>query len=137
MPAADVALWKRDATGAQGWHAKASAGSRAELCAEAGALRLDFTLAGHGAWAIARREIEAGEEPAQAELARLCSLFGEPAREVHGPELEYALADCNRRLARAIRAGRYDEARAALLAHLRRSVEEKLAISNPKALPGK
>ena len=36
MPAADVALWKRDATGAQGWHAKASAGSRAELCAEAG-----------------------------------------------------------------------------------------------------
>jgi hypothetical protein len=57
MPAADVALWKRDATGAQGWHAKASAGSRAELCAEAGALRLDFTLAGHGAWAIARREV--------------------------------------------------------------------------------
>ncbi|HEX6063112.1 MAG TPA: DUF6285 domain-containing protein [Longimicrobiales bacterium] len=89
------------------------------------------------AMAIAQREIEAGEEPAQAELARLRSLFDESAREVHGRELDSALADCNRRLARAIRSGRYDEERAALLAHLRRTVEEKLAISNPKALAGK
>jgi hypothetical protein len=89
------------------------------------------------AMAIARREIEAGEESARAELARLRSLCGESAREVQGLELDSALADCNRRLARDIRAGRYDEDRAALLAHLRRTVEEKLAISNPKALAGK
>ncbi|MGQ0751639.1 MAG: DUF6285 domain-containing protein [Betaproteobacteria bacterium] len=89
------------------------------------------------ALAIARREMEAGEESAQSELARLRSLFGESAREVHGLELHFALADCNRRLAGDIRAGRYDDERAALLAHLRRTVEEKLAISNPKALAGK
>jgi hypothetical protein len=89
------------------------------------------------AMAIARREIEAGEGPMQAELTRLRSLFGEPGREAHGHALEFELAECNRRLARDIRAGRYDDERAALLAHLRKTVEEKLAISNPKAYAGK
>ena len=60
-----------------------------------------------------------------------------PGTEYVRIELQYALADCNRRLARAIRSGRYDKEHAALLVHLRRSVEEKLAVSNPKALTAK
>lgn len=89
------------------------------------------------ALAIARREIEAGEAPARSEFARLCSLFAEAPRELAGNALACALADYNRRLANAIRAGRFDqEERAVLLEHLRRTTEAKLAVSNPKALNG-
>jgi hypothetical protein len=89
------------------------------------------------AMVIARREIEAGEESAQSELTRLRGLFGESAHNVHGFDLHSALADRNRRLARDIRAGRYESDNSAVLAHLRRTVEEKLAVSNPKGLSGK
>ena len=40
-----------------GWSANAARGSRASLRTEDGALRLDYTLAGHGAFAIARCEM--------------------------------------------------------------------------------
>lgn len=88
------------------------------------------------AMAIARREIEAGEEPARAELRRLRVLFSEGSNEPDANERRGTVADYNRRLVQAIRAGRYDSDNAALLEHLRRTTEEKLAISNPKALSG-
>lgn len=87
------------------------------------------------AMAIARREIEAGEAPLRAEYERLVTLLGEPAGTPGAGMLAPSVADYNRRLAERIRAGRFDhEGRAALLAHLRRTTEARLAISNPKAL---
>ncbi len=54
----DVVLFDPLGVGSQGWHANAAAGSHAALERETGgALRLGFELAGHGAWAIARRDI--------------------------------------------------------------------------------
>lgn len=90
------------------------------------------------ALAIARREIEAGDAPLRAEFERLTMLLSEIPREVTGEALPAALADYNRRLASQIRAGRFDrEERAVLLEHLRKTTEEKLAVSNPKALRAK
>ncbi|MCI3953255.1 MAG: hypothetical protein K0R53_2754, partial [Burkholderiales bacterium] len=88
------------------------------------------------AMAIARREIETGEGSARAELRRLRVLFSEAPSEPDANELRGTVADYNRRLVQAIRAGRYDSDNAALLEHLRRTAAEKLAISNPKALSG-
>ncbi|MNC93355.1 hypothetical protein D3C83_99650 [compost metagenome] len=62
-------------------------------------------------------------------------LLAEIPCEVTGEALPAALADYNRRLASQIRAGRFDrEERAVLLEHLRKTTQEKLAVSNPKAL---
>jgi hypothetical protein len=89
------------------------------------------------ALAIAQREIEAGPAPARAEWERLRSLLGERPGAPGGEALYAGLAGYNRRLASAIRAGRFDgPERAALLEHLRRTTEEKLAVSNPRALLG-
>lgn len=60
---APLVLWGGDAAERADcdWKASASAGSRAALALGAGpedrALRFDFALAGHGAWAIARRDL--------------------------------------------------------------------------------
>jgi hypothetical protein len=87
------------------------------------------------AMAIAQREIEAGDAPARAEYLRLCRLLSEPHAPLAGDALYGALASYNRRLANEIRAGRFDAGeQAAMLAHLRRTNAEKLAVSNPKAL---
>ena len=53
----DVALFDRSRPSPAGWSATAAKGSQALLLAEEGALRFDYTLAGHGAFAIARREL--------------------------------------------------------------------------------
>ena len=59
----DLELWDGDAATGGQWHANAADGSSAQLTVEAGApraaLRFDFTLAGHGAWVILRKEIAA------------------------------------------------------------------------------
>lgn len=90
------------------------------------------------AMAIALREIEAGEAPARAEFDRFRELFSEPSRPLAGEALNAALAGYNLRLAKEIRAGRFDgRERAAMLEHLRRTAAEKLAVSNPKALDSK
>jgi hypothetical protein len=87
------------------------------------------------AMAIAQREIEAGDARLRDEHERLSKLLAERAGSPAGDALHGALEDYNRRLAREIRAGRFDgEERAAMLDHLRRTTEEKLAISNPKLL---
>ena len=91
------------------------------------------------AMAIARREIEAGDGPGLAECGRLRRLLLSQGDELrHGSALTGVLEGYNRRLANEIRAGRFDGvARAEMLEHLRLTTEDKLAISNPKALPGK
>lgn len=54
-------LWSGAGSDLGGWGANAAPGSRANLAVESGArgsaLRFDFSLAGHGAWAIARRDV--------------------------------------------------------------------------------
>jgi hypothetical protein len=90
------------------------------------------------AMAIAQREIEAGDAPGRAEYERLRNLLSGRSEPPAQDALYRALESYNRRLADEIRAGRFDgRERAAMLEHLRRTTEEKLAVSNPKALHGK
>ena len=85
--------------------------------------------------AIAQREIAAGDASLVAERGRLRTLLPETAATPAGTALPDEVAGYNRRLAREIRAGRFDgDGRAVLLEHLRRATEEKLAVSNPKML---
>ena|SRR5688572_17658083 len=88
------------------------------------------------AMAIAQREVAAGDAPLAAECGRLRALLSENAAPpAAGAALSDVAAGYNRRLAGEIRAGRFDgEERAALLEHLRRATNEKLAVSNPKLL---
>ena len=87
------------------------------------------------AMAIAAREHAAGAAAAEAEFARLRSLFAERPQPPTGAPLYAALAGYNRRLATGIRAGRFDEKeRAALLEHLEQTATDKLAVANPKVL---
>ena len=81
------------------------------------------------ALAIAGRDLAAPDAGA-AELARVEALLPGPGGGTA------ALREATAHLARAIREGRFDEgeARASLLAHLRRTVRERLAVSNPRAL---
>lgn len=84
------------------------------------------------ALAIAGRGLAAPDASA-GELARLADLL--PGMEP-GEEASAALREATARLAKAIREGRFHEgeARASLLAHLRQTVRERLAVSNPRAL---
>jgi hypothetical protein len=86
---------------------------------------------------IAARELEgAGGDPA-AELARLRSLMPEWNPASH--DMRVALREGNARLAGSVRAGRFDADphRGELLEHLRRTTEERLAVSNPRLLTRK
>ena len=86
------------------------------------------------AMAIAQREIAAGDAPARAEHNRLQKLYSEPADLPAGDTLHSGLTSYNQRLAEGIRAGKFDgQSRSAMMEHLRRTTEEKLAVSNPKA----
>jgi hypothetical protein len=90
------------------------------------------------ALAIVERELAAGDAAARAECERLRTLLAGPFEPLAGDALPAALARYNQRLADDIRAGGFDgEARGALLDHLRQTTEEKLAVSNPKVLPGR
>jgi len=90
------------------------------------------------AMAIAARESAAGERPLARELARLCSLYKETTPPISGHDaLERELALRNARLARDIRAGRYDRqdsVRQTVWDHLLETTREKLRESNPKYL---
>ncbi len=72
--------------------------------------------------AILEREATHGPEADAAELARLKKLLG---REGSLPEL-------NAELASQLREGRRDETDSELMAHLRATIADKIAISNPK-----
>ena len=97
-------------------------------------LRYDALMIAN-AMIIAAREHAGGETTAQAELARLHDLLAERGESAAGTALAEDLAQCNRRLAAAIRTGRFDgKERQSLLAHLEQTAADELAISNPRAL---
>jgi hypothetical protein len=72
--------------------------------------------------AILEREATHGPAADAGEQARLQALLGRDG----------SLATLNTELARQLRAGTRDESDAALMAHLRATIADKIAISNPK-----
>lgn len=88
------------------------------------------------AMAIAGRQLRAGEAPARAELQSLHTLPGMQAAD--GAADAAALRCFNRGLVARIRAGEADPGQPLhqpLHAHLRAVARQRLAESNPKALP--
>jgi Domain of unknown function (DUF6285) len=86
------------------------------------------------AMAIAAREAALGDETTRREVARLRALTTDIGPPDH-PDIADATA-LRRRLAAAIRAGRFDDAAHAkpLVTALVETAADRLAISNPKAL---
>jgi hypothetical protein len=81
------------------------------------------------AMSIAERQLQSGDRPETEELAALRVLFDDG---------RISLAEANRQLARELRDGAGDPGsprREALFAHLRAVGRQRLAESNPKALP--
>lgn len=72
--------------------------------------------------AILEREVTLGPAADAAELSRLRALLGHDG----------TLAGLNAELARQLRAGMRDETDPALMDHLRATIADKIAISNPK-----
>ncbi|HJQ60466.1 MAG TPA: DUF6285 domain-containing protein [Vineibacter sp.] len=72
--------------------------------------------------AILEREASDGPAADAAELARLKALL----------DRDGTLPELNAELARQLRLGARDESDAALMAHLRATIADKIAISNPK-----
>jgi len=72
--------------------------------------------------AILEREATNGPAADVAELTRLQALLARDG----------SLAELNAELARQLRAGTRDETDTALMAHLRATITDKIAISNPK-----
>ncbi|HEX2887247.1 DUF6285 domain-containing protein [Vineibacter terrae] len=72
--------------------------------------------------AILEREAASGADADARELQRLQALLGRDG----------TLAELNAQLAHDLRNGRRDETDAALMAHLRATIADKIAISNPK-----
>jgi hypothetical protein len=90
------------------------------------------------AMGIAARDAEAGTAPLLAELEGLANLYGSaPPQATTQQQLFGALRAANQRLARDIRAGSFTDRDPAVRAHLRRSLEDQLAVSNPKAVGGR
>jgi hypothetical protein len=77
--------------------------------------------------AIVRRELELGPAMDTAERERLLVLLPEMARESSLVELNVALAE-------RIREGSFADSRDAVVAHLRETLRDKLAIANPRYL---
>jgi len=71
----DIVLWRRGAAEAEGWSATAAPNSHAQSSlardASGPALRFDFALSGHGAWAIARCETSLALPPHYVVTLRL------------------------------------------------------------------
>ncbi len=90
--------------------------------------------------AIVDRELTDGEAQLRAEWGRLAALLGvatpPAAPPEHASELRDTVAALTRELAARIRAGGADAGpfRAAVLAHLRATADEKLRIANPRYL---
>jgi hypothetical protein len=86
--------------------------------------------------AIVQREIESESQHLIAEWQRLDSLLGEADLPADRGAALQALRARNETLCERIRAGDADEGerRKAVLRHVRQTVEEKLAVANPKLL---
>ena len=85
---------------------------------------------------IAQRECEAGDVPDREELERLRVLLSEAPTPFVADGFHARLESYNRRFAKEIRAGRFDdgEKRISMFEHLSQTTADKLAVSNPKAL---
>lgn len=89
--------------------------------------------------AIVAREIESEEQQLVAEWARVAGLLGDPRPPPPGrAALREALRERSQELVLRIRAGEADAGpwRAALLAHLRATVDDKLAVARPSRPQG-
>lgn len=88
------------------------------------------------ALAIVQRESEAGDGPDREEFERLRMLLSEAPTPLIVADLRARLESCNRRFAKEIRAGRFDDGqkRISMFEHLSQTTADKLAVSNPKAL---
>jgi hypothetical protein len=99
--------------------------------------RLRFqTLVAANVLAIVERELAAGEAHLAAAWQRVADLEDSSDEQPAGAALRAAVVSQAQRLCLDIRAGRLDggPARQALLAHLRRTAEEELAVANPRFL---
>jgi hypothetical protein len=99
--------------------------------------RLRFqTLVAANVLAIVERELASGEAHLAAAWRRIADLQADPTEQPSGEELRAAVQSQTRHLCQDIRAGTYDDGplRQALLAHLRRTAEEQLAVANPRFL---
>lgn len=76
------------------------------------------------ALAIVERTMADGDEMDAAELARLKELLDQDGD----------LGEMNAALSRAIRAGEMEDKRGAVLDHLRKTAEDKIALANPRYL---
>jgi len=76
---------------------------------------------------IVQRELELGPAADAAERERLLDLLA-------GTGPESTLGELNAELARRIRSGSFTGTREALIAHLRETIRDKLAIANPRYL---
>ena len=93
------------------------------------------TLMIANAMAISEREIAGGDAAARTALARVRTLLGEAAEAGDIEDVRAALDRADRRLAAAIREGRFDgEQRAALMQHLLETAVARVSLSNPKVL---
>jgi Domain of unknown function (DUF6285) len=83
------------------------------------------------AMAIAARELEGAAGDPAAEIARVRALLPEWAP---AGDMDAQVREANAKLAAAVRAGRFDtpHAQAELFGHLRKSTEERLAVSAPR-----
>ncbi len=83
-----------------------------------------FTRVSINVLAMLERELELGPGADEAEAKRLRALLGEDGD----------LARLNALLARRLREGALDDRRQEVVAHLRQTVRDKLAIANPRYL---
>jgi hypothetical protein len=88
--------------------------------------------------AIVGRELELEREHLDEEWLRLDRLLGPVPKPADTPALKTALRQRTEALCERIRSGEADGGpfRTAVLDHVRQTVREKLAIDNPKLLPG-
>jgi len=86
--------------------------------------------------AIVQRELESDETQLQAEWQRLDGLLGPAPQPGDRAHLRQALRERTAELVRRIRQGDADRGawRADVVEHVRQTVEEKLAVTNPKML---
>jgi len=82
---------------------------------------------------IVRRELEREEEQLAAEWAGLCGLLGEAERPAERAALREAIGSRTSELCERIQRGDADAGgfREAALAHVRRTVRDKLLVTNP------
>jgi len=87
---------------------------------------------------IVRRELEREEEHLATEWVGLCELLGPAERPAGRPALREAIRSRTMELCERIQGGDADEGgfREAVLAHVRRSVRDKLLVTNPGWLGG-